>query len=377
MLVCATFWTSGRNIAQMVEQLTFNQRVTGSSPVVPVAFIAKIHIFIRKPIILLCKGFFNSMIKVIRIWRLYMESKQAKANFFKLNSSKKSNLGLFNKKIKEMYSNFQDKNYQSIPTLDIDGLQYYVSAMQKVNSDEELGGERLYFILMTISRVDTESQILLANLENTIDSRKREVEHGENEGLVVDTRLLFDPFRQIIVVYNQRGTINNRDLQRFFSKIIEVRGLKFEIILNQKAMKRLDHLDVVKSVSYTVASPDNFKAYRDDNRTESGDFKFANSISGESIKITIKSESLAKEGIKDKIQKLLSDGSLKVTTATVDGWSNGVEEPIDLIKNKLKYKGVISYEKVMDDKAVYGFLNTAYNYYYEYLKSIYNVHLEV
>lgn len=367
----------GRNIAQMVERLTFNQRVTGSSPVVPVAFIAKIHIFIRKPIILLCKGFFNSMIKVIRIWRLYMESKQAKANFFKLNSSKKSNLGLFNKKIKEMYSNFQDKNYQSIPTLDIDGLQYYVSAMQKVNSDEELGGERLYCILMTISRVDTESQILLANLENTIDSRKREVEHGENEGLVVDTRLLFDPFRQIIVVYNQRGTINNRDLQRFFSKIIEVRGLKFEIILNQKAMKRLDHLDVVKSVSYTVASPDNFKAYRDDNRTESGDFKFANSISGESIKITIKSESLAKEGIKDKIQKLLSDGSLKVTTATVDGWSNGVEEPIDLIKNKLKYKGVISYEKVMDDKAVYGFLNTAYNYYYEYLKSIYNVHLEV
>ena len=86
---------------------------------------------------------------------------------------------------------------------------------------------------------------------------------------------------------------------------------------------------------------------------------------------------MAKEGIKDKIQKLLSDGSLKVTTATVDGWSNGVEEPIDLIKNKLKYKGVISYEKVMDDKAVYGFLNTAYNYYYEYLKSIYNVHLEV
>lgn len=306
-----------------------------------------------------------------------MESKQAKANFFKLNSSKKSNLGLFNKKIKEMYSNFQDKNYQNIPTLDIDGLQYYVSAMQKVNSDEELGGERLYCILMTISRVDTESQILLANLENTIDSRKREVEHGENEGLVVDTRLLFDPFRQIIVVYNQRGTINNRDLQRFFSKIIEVRGLKFEIILNQEAMKRLDHLDVVKSVSYTVASPDNFKAYRDDNRTESGDFKFANSISGESIKITIKSESLAKEGIKDKIQKLLSDGSLKVTTATVDGWSNGVEEPIDLIKNKLRYNGDISYEKVMDDKAVYGFLNTAYDYYYEYLKSIYNVHLEV
>lgn len=54
MLVCTTFWTSGRNIAQMVEQLTFNQRITGSSPVVPVAFIAKIHIFLSESLLYYC-----------------------------------------------------------------------------------------------------------------------------------------------------------------------------------------------------------------------------------------------------------------------------------------------------------------------------------
>lgn len=306
-----------------------------------------------------------------------MASKKAKAIFFKLNSSNESNLGLFNGKIKEMYSNFKNKNYREIPTLDIDELNYYVSAMEKVDSDEVIATERLYCILMTIARVDTKSQIMLADLENTIDLRKREVEHGENEGLVVETRLLFDPFRQIIVIYNQRGTINNSDLRRFFCKMIDVKGLKFDIILNKKAMKRLNDLDVVKSISYTVASPDNFEAYRNDNRTESGDFKFANSISGESIKVTIKSEGLAKVGIIDKVKKLLSDNSLNVTTATVDGWCNGIEEPIDLIKNKLKYNGNINYEKVMDDKAIYGFLNAAYDYHYEYLKSSYNVHLEV
>ncbi|HFI0586235.1 TPA: hypothetical protein ACGO00_000357 [Streptococcus suis] len=306
-----------------------------------------------------------------------MKSKQAKANFFKLSSSKESNLELFNNKIKEMYSNFQNKIYDNIPTLDINDLQYYISAMQKIDSDEVVNGERLYCVLMTISRVDTKSQILLANLENSIDSRKREVEHGENEGLVVDTRVLFDPFRQIIVVYNQRGTINNYDLQRFFCKIIEVRGLKFDIILNKEAMRRLDNLDVIKSISYTVASPDNFKTYRDDDRSESGDFKFANSISGESMKVTIASSSLTKVGIKDKIKELLSDGNLKVTSATVDGWNDGIQEPIDLIRNKLKYNGLINYEEIIDDKAVYGFLTTAYYHYYEYLKSIYNVRFEV
>ncbi len=306
-----------------------------------------------------------------------MISKQAKANFFKLSSSKESNLELFNNKIKEMYSNFQNKIYDNVPTLDINDLQYYISAMRKIDSDEVVNGERLYCVVMTISRVDTKSQILLANLENSIDSRKREVEHGENEGLVVDTRVLFDPFRQIIIVYNQRGTINNYDLQRFFCKIIEVRGLKFDIILNKEAMRRLDNLDVIKSISYTVASPDNFKTYRDDDRSESGDFRFANSISGESMKVTIASSSLTKVGIKDKIKELFSDGNLEVRSATVDGWNDGIQEPIDLIRNKLKYIGWINYEQVMDDEAVYGFLTTAYDYHYDYLKSIYNVRFEV
>ncbi|MGQ7688142.1 hypothetical protein ACTGUM_01410 [Streptococcus suis] len=306
-----------------------------------------------------------------------MISKQAKANFFKLSSSKESNLELFNNKIKEMYSNFQNKIYDNVPTLDINDLQYYISAMRKIDSDEVVNGERLYCVGMTISRVDTKSQILLANLENSIDSRKREVEHGENEGLVVDTRVLFDPFRQIIIVYNQRGTINNYDLQRFFCKIIEVRGLKFDIILNKEAMRRLDNLDVIKSISYTVASPDNFKTYRDDDRSESGDFKFANSISGESMKVTIASSSLTKVGIKDKIKELFSDGNLEVRSATVDGWNDGIQEPIDLIRNKLKYIGWINYEQVMDDEAVYGFLTTAYDCHYDYLKSIYNVRFEV
>ncbi|HFI0084958.1 TPA: hypothetical protein ACGORA_000348 [Streptococcus suis] len=306
-----------------------------------------------------------------------MISKQAKANFFKLSSSKESNLELFNNKIKEMYSNFQNKIYDNVPTLDINDLQYYISAMRKIDSDEVVNGERLYCVGMTISRVDTKSQILLANLENSIDSRKREVEHGENEGLVVDTRVLFDPFRQIIIVYNQRGTINNYDLQRFFCKIIGVRGLKFDIILNKEAMRRLDNLDVIKSISYTVASPDNFKTYRDDDRSESGDFKFANSISGESMKVTIASSSLTKVGIKDKIKELFSDGNLEVRSATVDGWNDGIQEPIDLIRNKLKYIGWINYEQVMDDEAVYGFLTTAYDCHYDYLKSIYNVRFEV
>ncbi|KKF56973.1 hypothetical protein [Streptococcus uberis] len=300
-----------------------------------------------------------------------MENKPAVAKFFKLNSSKESNLALFNTKIKELYANFQEHNYAAIPTLEIDELQYYVSAMEKVNSEESINGERLYHLLLTISRVDTKSQVVLANIEQSIDIRKREIEHGENEGLVVDTRLIFDPFRQIIVVYNQRGTINNHDLARFFCKVIDVRGLRFEIILNAEAFNRLDNLDVAQSVTYTIASPDNFKSFRDDSRSENGDLKFASALSGESMKITISSASLTKRKLWEKISGILSNENLKVTTAKVAGLKDGIFEPIDLIKNKLLYSGNIQYENTLDDRAIYAFLNTAYYYHFEYLKRMY------
>ncbi|HEP2887621.1 TPA: hypothetical protein VCI88_001561, partial [Streptococcus pyogenes] len=128
-----------------------------------------------------------------------MENKPAKASFFKLSSSKESNLKLFIEKMEEMFDNFRKKQYSNIPTLEINDLMYYINAMQKVTSEEELNGTNLFYWLVTISRVDTESPIILANLEKNIDVRKREIEHGDNEGLVVDTRLLFDPFRQILV----------------------------------------------------------------------------------------------------------------------------------------------------------------------------------
>lgn len=300
-----------------------------------------------------------------------MESKQAKAYFFKLNSSKESNLALFNAKIRELYANFQDRNYDAIPTLEIDGLQYYVAAMSKVNSEEIINGEQLYHLLLTISRVDTKSQIVLANIEQNIDTRKREIEHGENEGLVVDTRLIFDPFRQIIVVYNQRGTINNNDLKRFFCKVINVRGLKFEIILNSEAFNRLANLDVAQSITYTIASPDNFRSFRDDSRSENGDLKFANALSGESMKITISSSSLTKRKLREKISEIFSNENLNVKTAKVEGLKDGVYEPIDLVKNKLQYSGYIQYEDILDDHAIYAFLNTAYYHHFDYLRRMY------
>ncbi|HHJ9685556.1 TPA: hypothetical protein ACQN3N_001791, partial [Streptococcus pyogenes] len=73
--------------------------------------------------------------------------------------------------------------------------------------------------------------------------------------------------------------------------------MKFDIILNSDAFKRVGKLDVVNSISYTVASPTNFKEFRDDTQSENADLKFANSMLGESMQVVIKSNHLSKKNI--------------------------------------------------------------------------------
>ncbi|HEM3064719.1 TPA: hypothetical protein U0808_001577, partial [Streptococcus suis] len=181
-------------------------------------------------------------------------------------------------KIEEIFSLFEKKEYRKIPTLEIDNQQLYIEAMRKVEVvDEDLN---LFYWLLTISKIDPDSNITIADTMKQVNQRKRTVEHSDTEGLVVDTRILFDPFRQIIVVYNQRGTVNNTELKKFFCKLIDVRGLIFEIIMNQEAYDRIDKLDQINQLTYRVASVNNFKNYRDENRGEYGDLKLMEKFHG-------------------------------------------------------------------------------------------------
>ncbi|MEI4387385.1 hypothetical protein V9Z06_07390 [Streptococcus suis] len=297
--------------------------------------------------------------------------KEATAKFFKLNSSNKSNLKKLIIKIEEIFSLFEKKEYRKIPTLEIDNQQLYIEAMRKVEVvDEDLN---LFYWLLTISKIDPDSNITIADTMKQVNQRKRTVEHSDTEGLVVDTRILFDLFRQIIVVYNQRGTVNNTELKKFFCKLIDVRGLIFEIIMNQEAYDRIDKLDQINQLTYRVASVNNFKNYRDENRGEYGDLKLMEKFHGRELLLTMKLNDTSKTSIIEKFRNLFSDDSLEVKSAKVDGINDGIEDNIDLIRNKLKYSGLITYNSELDDESIYKFLEQAFENKYLYLKNIFEI----
>lgn len=303
-----------------------------------------------------------------------MKNKPAKVNFFKLNPGKAGGVEEFKSTLNTIFECFKKHDFKSIPTLEMDGDKYYIQAMQQRFLEDKYEEEMLYYWLITISRVDFDQEIIVADVTKSIDERRREIEHSKDEGIVVDTRIAFDPFRNILAVYAQRGTINNYYLRRFICNLVGKRGIQFQIILNEDGYKRIDKLDIVNQIAYKVASPNNFLAYANESRDELADLKFAREVKGTELAIVLKSEQLEEKKIKSKIKSLLSSSSgMDVKSLKVEGIADGVEDTIDLIKNRLIYEGSIIFADEIDDRAAYGLLNKAYDKYYNYIKKTFQI----
>lgn len=302
-----------------------------------------------------------------------MHKKAATVNFFRINSKQVDKVKSLIIKMEHIYDLFIKRKYSEIPTLKINDEMYYIQAMSKRTQEQRYNQNYLYYWLITISRVNMNEQLAVADISKHIDERRRNIEHSDSEGPVVDTRIIFDPFRSVIAIYSQRGTINTADLKRFMCKLVNKRGIMFEIILNKSGYERLDRLDLIDEVTYKVSSPEKFKSFVNENRSELADLQFAKKMSTDEMYITLKSSGLSKTAIKNKIKSLLSNDKIKVESMKIDGLNDGVRDPIDLIKNKLIYKGYLEFEDYVDDEAVYALLNKAYDNNEEYLSSLYKI----
>lgn len=291
-----------------------------------------------------------------------MERRPGKVNFFKLNEGRQGGIQELKELLFNSYEHLQNREFEEMPeAIEIDDDSYYIQAMQKiVNENERVNGDYVYYWLITISRVDMSSEVVVADLLRELDERRRPIEHTESEGLVLDLRLIFDPFREIIGIYSQKGTISTNNLRRFLCKLVDVVGLKFEIILNENGYNRLNRLDIVNEISYKIASPNNFENYADTDRSELQDMKYANEVSAEELYVVLKSDELQKESIIRKVRSITENGERNVKALKIDGITDGVQDTIDLIKNKLVYDDFIEYADEIDDHAAYGFLNQAY-----------------
>lgn len=301
------------------------------------------------------------------------KNKSARVNFFKVTARNMDKVNKFIRKLEEIQRYFEKRQYDKMPTLSIDEDKYYIHAMQKREIEEYLEGQRLYYWLLTIARVDFDREIELSNIKKNINERRRPIDHEEDEGLVLDTQIIFDPFRAIIAVYSRRGTISTANLKRFICNLVGERGIMLEVILDKDGYDRLKNFTVIDQLIYRVASPTKFDAYRNETRDEFADLRFAENFKSKELFIVLKPTG-NKESLLKKVKNLLSLDKDELKTLKVDGINDGVKDEVDLIKNKLTYRGNIRYKGTLDDQAIYGFLNQSYDEHYEYLRSRFEIY---
>lgn len=306
-----------------------------------------------------------------------LKKREASVSFFKLTPGDNGGVDEFKGYVRDVYSKLEAKNYDDIEDVKIGEDVYYIESIQKRSLDEKINGSNTFYYLICLSRIELNNDVEIGDASIKIrERRRRKAETKDTEGLIVERRIVFDPYREIITTYNQRGSINNQDLRRFISKSVDIRGISLEIILNKEGYDRLVNLDETTVIKYTVASPNKFQAFKDDNRSEHKDLEYAQYFSAEKVKVELEAAQLNNRSVLSKVKSLMKPKNKdeNVSTLIVEGYKDGEFDKIDLIKNKLIYKGNIYYDEQLDDHAIFGFLNEAYDNFSEYLHEIYKTY---
>ncbi|WGI19901.1 hypothetical protein [Latilactobacillus sakei] len=312
--------------------------------------------------------------------------KSKRVYFYRVNLGKRTNGDSFQTNVISAYDKFYRRDYSDAPEATINGERIYISAMSKVVDfdDEKLENEDFYFspyaILINIARVDPSKEVEYGVLTNQVDERRKTLgevadidDSGDNIGPLVNTQIIYDPFRRVLARKRSTGDLSNYLLCKFIKAAFDVKGISFEIMLNKKGMTDIDKFTSVYEAEYKIAAPDNFKSYANDDRSEFGDIKFASDVNSEAYKIVLTGANLTKKNLKTKLKNILTEDSFEVKMAQITGLTDGQESTVDLIKNKLVYDGRVEFENKVTIKDFFNLLEFAYKEEFNFIKTMYKL----
>ncbi|MBM6413523.1 hypothetical protein [Lacticaseibacillus paracasei] len=326
--------------------------------------------------------------------------KSARVYFYQMALGKRTNRDSFRKSVLDLWKVFEKKQYSKVPEFIIDDNKVYVSSMEKVPLGDQIlpGGKVLetFALMMNIQRVNPNEpvrfgdltmrpDIRLKTLSNELEGMQKDSPRAKelmkqiddgNIGPLINSPVLYDPFRRILLRVRQSGDLTNQQLMRFFKRGFNCPGAFLQMILDGQSTTDIDGLDLLLEFSYAVASPDNFSAFANNAQSEFKDLEAASDMNSQTIKVVMMGPDLTKRKAKKKIDELLSTQSgLETKTAVVKGIADGSEKEMDFIKNRLKYDGTINYDskKGITIKDYFNLLSWAYQQKMNFLKARYNL----
>jgi len=174
-----------------------------------------------------------------------------------------------------------------------------------------------------------------------IDSERITVAEKPNQGPLFDTAFLYNPKNEVVVLQrNSRMGLGYKAFVSYLTKLTKKDDSELEIIIDPKILVKLDKMDMVKKVEYSISNPTNLDFAKDQSRGMNGDLEVAKKLLGSSLSVVIGSErgsKLSLEEAKKKVKSLLrfSDNMSKLN---VRGQIDDDMETINLIRHKVSYE---------------------------------------
>ena len=290
-----------------------------------------------------------------------MAIKNKRVYFKKMYLGKKYNNNL-SSEFDKIYRNFVRRKYNEIPELEFGDKKIYLSAIErrKLPSLDIVKGKGYvaYIYALNIACVNLDEEIKYGNIDKEIDKRESIVEAQGNEkhiGPLLDTQIVVYPNRGVIGTCRGVNRLNSWYIQKFLKEMLSSPAMQLQPILDKKGREDLEKYSVIKEVTYTVASPDKFKGYKDANTSEMADLKFGEYLGGSELTLTLKGPN--KENVVSKFKNLFARRKgEQIKKFKIMGINEGVESTIDLIENLLIYEGNIDYEDKITPKNYFDLL---------------------
>lgn len=294
--------------------------------------------------------------------------KHKRVNFYHLSTGPRGNIDNLIKEFQKTFELFKSGRAAEVDTVELSKEQYYINAIQRINPDES---DNYYVWAFDVCRLNTSQEVIIGDLNVDVENRNRPLDTKANEGLVVESQYIYDPFRSIIACTRTNGGVSTYFLRRFLNEFASVRGLRFELIPDEKALADIDKITEMSHITYKVAAPNNFTELTDENRDEMADIEYAKYMGGDTLTLTLTATSLNLGRAKNKVKFLFKKSDeLDVEKLEIQG--EGFE-PVDLIEHKMTYDGDVEYDHVITKRNMFNFLSQAYKAMLPLLRKMYRL----
>lgn len=281
--------------------------------------------------------------------------KRKKVSFYHLATGPRGNIEKLIDKFQTVFDLFENGKSSEVETVGLSGEQYYINAIERIHPDESIN---YYVWAFDVCRLNPSQEVIIGDLSVDVENRNRLLNTKANEGLVVESQYIYDPFRSIIACTRTNGGVSTYFLRRFLNNFADVKGLMFELIPDEKVLADIDRISEMSHITYKVAAPNNFTELTDDNRDEMADIEYAKYMGGDTLTLTLTATSLNLKRAKDKV-KFLFQESDELDVKKLEIQEEGFE-PVDLIEHKMTYVGYVEYDHIITKRNMFDFLGQSY-----------------